>query len=110
HPNPRELFFIETEFRSLSQERLASVMTVRHQFHDLLRGILEQGIAEGTFDPNMDTSVVVNSVFLLLNTTHRWYKPTGSASPRALVDWYKTFILRGVGNDRPAAKATRRSR
>jgi TetR/AcrR family transcriptional regulator, cholesterol catabolism regulator len=114
HPNPRDLLFIETEFRSLSAARLASVMAVRHQFHDLLRGIMEQGIAEGTFDPNMDTSVVVNSVFLLLNTTHRWYKPTGSVSPRALVEWYKTFILRGVGAEvdaaRPPVKTTRRSR
>jgi hypothetical protein len=93
-------------------------MELRHKFHDFLRGILEQGIAEGTFDPDMNTSVVVNSLFLLINTTHRWYRPTGPVSPRALIEWYKTFVLRGVAADGavegstpgPARYAARRGR
>jgi AcrR family transcriptional regulator len=107
HPNPRDLFFIEYEFRSLGPERLASVMAMRRQLHKVLRGILDQGIAEGAFDPRMNPSVVVNSVFLLLNTTHRWYKPTGPASIGELVEWYQTFILRGVGADGRPVEASR---
>jgi AcrR family transcriptional regulator len=95
--DPRR-FLIEEEFRQLSPERVALVMAQRHKFHELLGGILKQGIAEGIFDPNMDVSVVVNSMLLLLNTTHRWYRPSGRVGTRELIDWYKTFILRGVGD------------
>jgi AcrR family transcriptional regulator len=94
----RRQFLIEEQLRSLSSERLAWVMAQRRKFHDLLGEILRQGIAEGCFDPAMDVSVVVNSLLLLMNTTHRWYRPTGRVGTQDMVQWYKTFILRGLGD------------
>jgi AcrR family transcriptional regulator len=94
----RRQFLIEEELRSLSPQRLASVMAQRRKFHDLLGEILRQGMAEGRFDPAMDVSVVVNSLLLLVNTTHRWYRPTGRVGTHDMIEWYQTFILRGLGD------------
>jgi AcrR family transcriptional regulator len=94
----RRHFLIEEELRSLSPDRYVLVMAQRRKFHDLLGEILKQGIAEGCFDPAMDVSVVVNSLLLLINTTHRWYRPTGRVGTQQMIEWYRTFILRGLGD------------
>jgi len=89
----------ERDVRLLSDERRATVMEMRNQMHRYLRGIIEQGIAAGHFDPATDPGVATNSLFELLNSTVRWFRPTGRLSNDDLAAFYKTFVLRGL---RPA--------
>jgi AcrR family transcriptional regulator len=87
----------EREFRSLSPDRLGSIRPLRDACNAFVRDIVKQGVAEGHFDGSLDTTVAVHNIFFLLNNTHRWYRPTGRLSYAQMIDWYTTFILRGLG-------------
>jgi AcrR family transcriptional regulator len=88
---------VEREFRAISPERLGTVRHHRDACNAFLREILEQGAAEGSFDSGLDPTVAVQNIFFLLNNTHRWYRPSGRLSQQEMIDWYKTFIGRGLG-------------
>lgn len=88
----------EREFRSLSADRFRSIRPLRDQCNAFLRGIIDQGIAEGHFDASLDANVGVQNIFFLLNNTHRWYRPTGRLSYPQMIDWYTTFVVRGLGS------------
>ncbi|MHB8466464.1 MAG: TetR family transcriptional regulator [Acidimicrobiales bacterium] len=88
----------EREFRSLSADRLGSIRPLRDTCNAFLRGVIDQGISEGHFDASLDPTVAVQNIFFLLNNTHRWYRPTGRLSYHQMIDWYTTFILRGLGD------------
>ena len=83
----------------LSDERRTKVMEMRNQMHRYVRGIIDQGIADGQFDSTIDPGVATNSIFELLNSTVRWFRPTGRLSFDDLADFYKTFVLRGLRPD-----------
>jgi TetR/AcrR family transcriptional regulator, cholesterol catabolism regulator len=44
----------------------------------------------------MDPSVAANTIISLMNTTLRWYRPSGRHSIGAIADWYESFILKGL--------------
>jgi hypothetical protein len=74
-------------------------MAMRTEMHRYLRRIIEQGIAEHHFAQDIDPGVATNSIFELLNTTVRWFKPTGRLSHDDLAVFYRGFVLSGL---RPA--------
>jgi len=86
----------ERDVRLLSGERRAGVMEMRNEMHRYVRRIIEQGIAEGHFDPATDPGVATNSIFELLNSTSRWFRPTGRLSHDALGAFYKKLIVQGL--------------
>ncbi|MCU1463709.1 MAG: hypothetical protein JWO37_3784 [Acidimicrobiales bacterium] len=90
------LAVLEREFRSLEPSQLDAVRPLRDACNAFVRAVIEQGIAEGSFDGSLDPSVALHNIFFLLNNTHRWYRPAGRLSYDAMIDWYQTFILRGL--------------
>lgn len=86
----------ERDVRMLSDERRATVMEMRNRMHRYVRLIVEQGIADGHFDSDINPGVATNSIFELLNSTVRWFRPTGQLSYEDLADFYETFVLRGL--------------
>jgi AcrR family transcriptional regulator len=86
----------EREVRMLSEERRSKVMEMRSEMHRYVRRIIEQGVAEGHFDVATDPGVATNSLFELLNSTVRWFRPTGRLTYDDLGDFYRTFVLRGL--------------
>jgi AcrR family transcriptional regulator len=86
----------ERDVRQLSDVRRAEVMKMRNEMHRYVRRIIEQGIADGQFDSATDPGVATNSIFELLNSTVRWFRPTGRLSYDGLGAFYKTFVLRGL--------------
>ena len=86
----------ERDLRLLSAERRAKVMEMRNQMHGYVRRIIEDGIADGQFDPTIDPGVATNSVFEMLNSTVRWFRPSGRLTYDDLALFYKTFVLRGL--------------
>ena len=87
---------VEREFRSLGADRLREIYEYRSQLRSFVHGILEQGLAEGSFDPAVDPSVVINNMRNLLWTTPGWYQDSGRLSLDEVTYWYKTLFLRGL--------------
>ena len=95
---------VEREFRSIDPRRLASVRPMRDACNAFVRGLIEQGVSEGRFDGGLDPNVAVQNIYFLLNNTHRWYRPTGRLTYDQMIEWYQTFILRGLGYTPPDVK------
>jgi AcrR family transcriptional regulator len=92
----------ERDVAQLSDERRAEVMKIRNEMHRYVRRIIEQGIADGQFDATTDPGVATNAIFEMLNSTVRWFRPTGRLSYDDLGEFYRTFVLRGLA---PASTA-----
>jgi AcrR family transcriptional regulator len=87
----------ERDFRKLSSRRLKTVIERRDRFSGFVKAIIDDGVRQGQFDPDVDTSVATNTIFELMNTSRMWYQPTGRLSLTEIGDWYATFVIRGLG-------------
>jgi TetR/AcrR family transcriptional regulator, cholesterol catabolism regulator len=99
--NPPYATVAEREVGRLRGDRYAAVMAKRNQLHGFVRSLLEQGIAEGSFDPALDPGVATNALFEMMNGTRHWFRPDGRKSTRDIGKWYREFVLRGLA--RPEA-------
>jgi TetR/AcrR family transcriptional regulator, cholesterol catabolism regulator len=88
---------VDFDLRFLGPERLAVINDGRRDIYLLLKRILASGIAEGTFDSKTDASFAANSILYLINTTPKWHRGGGTRSIREVAEWYKGFILAGLG-------------
>jgi AcrR family transcriptional regulator len=59
-------------------------------------GILEQGIAEGTFDPTVDLDVVANTFFALMGATSEWAEEAPHSTWDQIADWHARLFLRSL--------------
>ena len=86
----------ERDVRLLTDERRATVMEMRNEMHRYVRKLVERGIDEGQFDAGIDPGAATNSIFELLNSTVRWFRPTGRLSYEDLAIFYQAFVLNGL--------------
>jgi TetR/AcrR family transcriptional regulator, cholesterol catabolism regulator len=94
--NPPYATVAERDVGRLSGERYDQVMAKRNQLHGFVRSIIEQGIAEGSFDPNTDPGVATNTLFEMMNGTRHWFRHDGRMTTLGIAAWYRDFILRGL--------------
>jgi TetR/AcrR family transcriptional regulator, cholesterol catabolism regulator len=80
------------EWRSLGPERRASILARRDAYEARFRGVIRDGIADGTFAM---TEPVLASTFLLsaLNGVATWYRPGGRLSADRIGDVYADLAL-----------------
>jgi TetR/AcrR family transcriptional regulator, cholesterol catabolism regulator len=86
---------VERAVESLAPERGAEVLAVRRALLRFVRAIIDQGIHDGDFDPDVDASIATNSLFELLSTTRLWLRP-GRATYAEVGDWYARVIVRSL--------------
>ena len=94
----------ERSFNRLSPERLASVIERRDRYSAFVKDIIQQGVDEGTFDPEVDVSLATITVFELIKGSNEWHHPGGRLSMEAISEWTADFVIRGLGGTiaRPA--------
>lgn len=94
------------EWRFLSEPRRSAFLSRRNQYEDLMRDIVEEGIAAGDFqdvDPKFATLLILSAV----NWIYQWYRPDGALSPAEIADRFIGLIFTGLESERVAAEATR---
>lgn len=96
---------VEREFHSLSNSRRRALRPLGDQCEAFLKGLIEQGIAEKRFDPDLNVAASVKNVLWLLNNTHRWLFPDASSFSAEIVKWNQTFITRGLSSSQIDADA-----
>ncbi len=94
--NPPYAAVAERDVGRLRGDRYEHVMAKRNQLHGFVRSLIEQGIAEGSFDPSNDPGVATNALFEMMNGTRHWFRPDGRKSTHDIGEWYRTFILKGL--------------
>jgi AcrR family transcriptional regulator len=61
--------------------------------------IIQQGVDDGEFRDDIPTPLVANTLFGMLNWTHRWFRPGGKWAPEQLSETFAKVLFEGV--DRP---------
>ncbi len=88
----------EREFMRLSKDYLDEVIAGRKEFSAFVEGIIKQGMAEGSFDANLDLTLSTNMVFELMKSSHLYRRPRRGPSLTDLADSYSLFAIRGLGH------------
>ncbi len=84
------------EARHLEPEQRARVLAWRDRYESAYRTTLADGVAAGTFRPDLDPARTATFVLSLLNGVHRWYRPDGTDTPDTLAAQLHQFIERAV--------------
>lgn len=87
----------EREFMRLSPLYLTEVIAGRKEFSAFVEGIVEQGIADGNFDDDLNLGLATAMVFELMKSSHLYRRPRSGVSLVELADAYSRFVIRGMG-------------
>lgn len=79
----------------LPPERFAEVFQQRDVYERIVRSVITDGVAEGTFRP-VDPKVATTAILGALNWTVVWYRPGGALTPQEIADDYATLFLAGL--------------
>jgi AcrR family transcriptional regulator len=79
----------------LSDEHHAQIESMRRTLNGFVRQIIQQGLDEGTFDPQLDAGLAASSLFALLSTTRGW-AINSRRSLSEIGDWYARLLVRGL--------------
>lgn len=91
-----EAFVASTEMRSMEPEVRQAHVAQRDQQQAMLRGIIEQGVAEGVFDCAHPADAA-RAVASLCVSVANWYRPEGTLPMDELVARYLVFACGLVG-------------
>ncbi|HEX8684790.1 MAG TPA: TetR/AcrR family transcriptional regulator [Ardenticatenaceae bacterium] len=83
------------ELKSIPEGRRSEQKRLRDEYDHLLRSVLEEGIAQGSFRP-LDSRMVTFAVLGMLNWLYAWYRPSGGLSPAEIAEHYCSIVLYGI--------------
>lgn len=84
------------EARSLDSEYRTQVIAARDEYEATLRGILSDGIVDGSFRKDLDPKLDGIFILSILNAVDRWYRADGVVDPERLIDELYEFVLAGL--------------
>lgn len=80
------------EARVLDDGQRRRVLTARDSYEGVFRRVIAEGIAEGSFRPDLDPKTGSIFVLSILNAIERWYHPDGALGRQALIDQLSVFV------------------
>ena len=83
------------EHRSLERKQHARHVPNRDKFEALWRGVLEEGVAAGTFVCD-DPALTTRAILVILNWTITWFHPDGALEIDEIADRYSNLLLNGL--------------
>lgn len=87
---------VNYELAALSPEHLTEILAVRHEIDELVRGLVEAGVAAGEFDVPQPRLAAAALLSLGIDLA-RWYADDGPWTPAELAEGYAAIALRIVG-------------
>ena len=87
---------INYELAALRPEHLAEIVVIRHQIDQVVRAVIDRGVADGVFAAP-DAHMTALAVLSLGIDVARWYRDEGSWSPDQVAAHYRVLALRMVG-------------
>ena len=87
---------INYELSALSEEHLAEILAIRHEFDVVVREVIDRGVATGAFT-TPDTRMTALAVLSLGIDVARWYRDGGRWTPDEVAVHYRLLALRMVG-------------
>lgn len=103
--NPQYTQVVFHQWRFLSPPMRKRVIELRRRYADVFRRILERGVKDGTFNPDLNASLEILSLLGSLNWIPEWYSQKGAYGPEEIGDKLADTMLYGVCVRPPVAKA-----
>jgi AcrR family transcriptional regulator len=92
----KEAFIATSELRSLTPEHRRTLLGLQRSHSDILRRIIERGMAARTFKV-LDSHITTAAIQQMLIGTYSWYKPEGRLTEKELISIYTALAYRAVG-------------
>ena len=92
------------EYRWLREEDRRAIEAKRREFRALLRKVLDDGVADGSFRRDLDVSVTSLALIGMASWSYRWYRREGRMTAAQIADHLLTLVLPGLeraSEDRP---------
>lgn len=84
------------EWRYLSDEPRATIQAKRDRYEQIVRLLIEAGIAAGEFRGDADVHFAATLVLSAGNWTYAWYRPGGELGPTEIGKKFAELVLRGL--------------
>ena len=84
------------ELKTLPKESRKEAEIEIDNYEVLWLSIFEQGKKSGIFRADLDSKIIMLSIFGMCNWTLRWYRPGGKYNTRDLAQIYARSILEGI--------------
>jgi TetR/AcrR family transcriptional regulator, cholesterol catabolism regulator len=84
------------DFRSLTDDRRAAIISARDVYDEKLRSLIRQGQGELTICADIDPKVAATAIMGMLNWIYQWYNPQGPHSIAELADRFSDFVVAGL--------------
>jgi AcrR family transcriptional regulator len=88
------IFF--TDFRSLAEDRRATVISERDRYDELVRGILIRGQESGEFHTDFDPKIVAMGILGMTNWLYQWFRADGGLSASQVGQQLAELAVSGV--------------
>jgi TetR/AcrR family transcriptional regulator len=83
------------DLEALTPAHLKTVIVRRDRFEQGVRGILQEGMDEGTFAPG-DPKLLAFALFGAVNWIPRWFSPSGPATSQEIADRFADYLVAGL--------------
>jgi len=88
--------------RFAREDLMKDVRAMRREYFDTLRGILAEGIEQGSFR-EADTTILALQMFGMMNWTWTWFDPEGKTSVESIARTFLGTVLHGIEAGAPPA-------
>lgn len=94
--HPEQTLVVFHQWRYLSEDAQAVVRRQRRQYEQLFTDVVQAGVEDGTFAPNVDVRIAVLSVLGSLNWTPEWLSSSGPTPVNEVARELADALLNGV--------------
>ncbi|MBB6450155.1 AcrR family transcriptional regulator [Geomicrobium halophilum] len=84
------------EMRHLGENSYTEIARKRYEVRERVEGIIEEGIRDGEFRANLNSSIVSLGILGIVNWSYQWLNPEGKFSPEEVANIFVDMILHGV--------------
>ncbi len=85
-----------TEYASLPDDRRREIMLERRGYEDYMCGLVREGIADGSFCPDIDVRIISNAILTMINTVYLWYRPGRDEPIETVAAAYADYVVAGL--------------
>ena len=96
----REVFIGNSELRSLTAAHRRKVVKLRDQYEERFVDIIEQGVADGSFEAP-DPKITAWAILAVGTSTSTWFRPDGRLQLDDIATLYTDLVLNGLASGRP---------
>ena len=86
------------DFRALSDQRRRQIVEERDLYDEYLRGLIEEGMAEGSIRPDVDPKIAGFWILGAMNWMYQWYRPDGPQPFEVIVGEFADLSVNSLRN------------